>query len=151
MKLYKSLENELKILDKEEQLTMSAAMDALANAYAPYSSFKVGAALLLENGEIIQGSNQENVAYPSGTCAERSALFTYGSSGKKAKIKILAITALGKDGKRSETCSPCGGCRQVMVEYEKLQKKPYKVVFWFNGKLEVVHSSTNLLPFSFHF
>jgi cytidine deaminase len=147
----KSFETQLDGLGKDEQATLRSALQAVKNSYSPYSNYKVGASLLLENGDFIIGSNQENVAYPSGICAERSALFTYGSSGNTSKIAILAIVAFGKNGDHSETCSPCGACRQVMVEFEQIQKKPYKVIFCYNGKIEVVESSSSLLPFTFHF
>ncbi len=146
-----SFENQLNELGQEEQAAINAAMEAVKNSYSPYSNYKVGASLILENGDIILGSNQENMAYPSGTCAERSALFAYGSLGNKSKIKILAIIAIDQSGNQSETCSPCGACRQVMIEYEEIQKQPYKVIFCFEGKIEIVESSSSLLPFAFHF
>lgn len=142
---------ELQKLDLNEQKALQAAIEAIDMAYAPYSDYKVGAALLLENGEIIKGSNQENIAYPSGLCAERVALFAYGSSKRESCIQILAIAAKDKDGNHAESCSPCGACRQVMVEYERLQNKPYKVIFYYEGKIEVSESSKGLLPFPFHF
>ncbi|MCF6351568.1 MAG: cytidine deaminase [Cyclobacteriaceae bacterium] len=151
MKINKSFENQLDGLGKDEQAALRAALVATENSYAPYSNFKVGASLLLENGETILGSNQENVAYPSGLCAERTALFSYGSSGIKSPIKIMAIIAFDKDQKQSNTCSPCGACRQVMVEYEQLQKQPYKVVFYYNGTVKTIDSSAELLPYAFHF
>lgn len=151
MGISKSFENQLHELGKDQQDALNAALEAVKNSYSPYSNFKVGASLLLENGEMIIGSNQENVAYPSGLCAERSALFTYGSSNSKSPIKILAIVAFDKDKKQADTCSPCGSCRQVMVEYEQIQKQPYKVIFCFDGKIEIVESSLLLLPYAFHF
>ncbi|MCF6359866.1 MAG: cytidine deaminase [Cyclobacteriaceae bacterium] len=151
MKFTKSFENQVNKLGSEEQLVLKASLKAVSNSYSPYSHFKVGAALLLDNGELILGSNQENIAYPSGLCAERTALFSYGSSGIKSPIKMLAIIAFNKDKKQSDTCSPCGSCRQVMLEYEQLQKKPYKVIFSYNGKIEILDSSALLLPYAFHF
>jgi len=147
----KSFDTQLNELLDDEQRAIKGALEAAEFSYSPYSNFKVGSALLLENGEIIKGSNQENAAYPSGLCAERSALFAYGSAGRKSDIKILAIIAYDKDGNHSKTCSPCGACRQVMVEFEELQKTPYKVIFSYNSKIEVLKSSSTLLPFSFHF
>ena len=147
----KSFENQLDKLSKDEQKALRAALEAVKNSHSPYSNFKVGASLLLENGETIIGSNQENVAYPSGICAERSALFTYGSSSSKSPIEILAIVAFDKNNLQADTCSPCGSCRQVMVEYEKIQKQPYKVIFCFDGTIEIVDSSVSLLPYAFHF
>lgn len=145
------LKTELQKLNNEEQKALKAAIDAVEQAYSPYSRYKVGAALLLENGDIIKGSNQENAAYPSGLCAERSALFAYGSTQRDSKIKILAIAAKDKEGNYADSCSPCGACRQVMVEYEGLQKMPYKVIFYYEGKIEVAESCSSLLPFPFHF
>lgn len=151
MKIRKSFENQVDELEQDEQKVVKAALVAVKNSYAPYSNFKVGASLLLENGETVQGSNQENAAYPSGLCAERTALFSYGSSGIKSPIKVLAIVAFDKDNNQSDTCSPCGACRQVMMEYEQIQKMPYKVIFCYNGKLEVIDSASSLLPYAFHF
>lgn len=151
MRIKESFENQLDELDRDEQSALRAALEAVKNSYSPYSNFKVGASLLLESGETIIGSNQENVAYPSGICAERSALFTYGSSSSKSPIKILAIVAFDKNNNQANTCSPCGACRQVMVEYEQIQKQPYKVIFYFDGKIEIVESSVSLLPYAFHF
>lgn len=151
MELNKSLESQLKELGADEQIAIEAAVKAVDNSHSPYSNFKVGAALLLDNGELILGSNQENIAYPSGICAERAALFNYGSSGTISKIKALAIVAFNKEGEQSETCSPCGACRQVMIEYEELQKQPYKVIFSYNGEIKIAESSSYLLPFAFHF
>ena len=145
------LSTELQKLSLDEQKAINAAVKAADMAYAPYSHYRVGAALLLENGEIILGTNQENVAYPSGICAERSALFAYGSTQRDLKIKILAIAAKDAQGAPAESCSPCGACRQVMVEYERLQQQAYEVIFFYEGKIEVVKSSTSLLPFPFHF
>jgi len=148
---FKSFENQADELGIGEQKAIKAALKAVKSSYAPYSNFKVGASLLLENGETILGSNQENAAYPSGLCAERTALFTYGASGIKSPIKILAIVAFDKNDQQSLTCSPCGACRQVMTEFEQLQKQPYKVIFCYEGKIEVLDSSVALLPFAFHF
>lgn len=151
MEFNKSFETQLDKLSKEERNALKAALIAVKNSYSPYSNYKVGASLLLENGDTVLGSNQENIAYSSGLCAERAALFAYGSSGNKAKIKILAIVAFDQKGKHSETCSPCGACRQVMIEYEEIQNQPFKVIFCYNGKIEVMDSSASLLPYAFHF
>ncbi len=151
MEFTKSFETQVDKLGDKEQKTIMAALKAVENSYSPYSNFKVGASLLLENGEIISGSNQENAAYPSGLCAERTALFSYGSTSRKSPIAILAIIAFDKDKKQANTCSPCGSCRQVMVEYEHLQKTPYKVIFCYDDKIEILESATQLLPYAFHF
>ncbi len=151
MRFIKSFETQLDKLGNEEQVAVKAALAAVSNSYSPYSNYKVGASLLLENGDTVLGSNQENAAYPSGICAERTALFAYGSSGNKSKIKILAIVAFDQNENQAKTCSPCGACRQVMIEYEQIQNQPYKVVFCYNGKIEVLESSSSLLPYAFHF
>ncbi len=151
MEFKKNFENQLDKLNDDEQVAVKAALVAVKNSHSPYSNYKVGASLLLNNGETILGSNQENAAYPSGICAERSALFTYGSAGRKDKIKILAIVAFDEKGQQAETCSPCGACRQVMIEFEELQKQPYKAIFCYDGKIEVLDSSSALLPYAFHF
>ena len=105
-------------LSKEDRRLRDAAITAAERAYAPYSQFKVGAALLLEDTSVIEGNNQENMAYPSGLCAERVALFTAAASSPEKPVKAMAITAL-KDGKVQPTIAPCGGCRQVMIETEQ--------------------------------
>lgn len=140
----------LEELSKEEIRAVNAAMEAIANSYSPYSKFEVGAAVLLDNGNIITGSNQENMAYPSGTCAERAALFTYGSSGTTAKVSILAVIARNHGSSTLATGAPCGACRQVMLEYELKQNTPYSVIFFHENNYIVTSSSKSLLPFHFH-
>ncbi|TVR39584.1 MAG: cytidine deaminase [Cryomorphaceae bacterium] len=129
---------------------LDMADEASGRAYAPYSRFHVGAAVLLENGETITGSNQENGAYPSGLCAERVALFAAKARFPSVPIVALAIFADGKDMPVSHPVSPCGGCRQVMSEYELNQPGPYPVVFQ-GGKGEVYRtgSAAALLPLQF--
>ncbi len=151
MKFTKSFENQIDALNSDEQVAIRVALEAGENSYAPYSNFKVGVSLLLENGDTIKGSNQENIAYPSGLCAERTALFSYGASGIKSHIKVLAIVAFDKDQKQADTCSPCGACRQVMFEYEQVQKQPYKIIFCYEGRIKKINSSAELLPYAFHF
>ena len=137
-------------LDSTTAMLLEKASEASENAYSPYSGFKVGAALLLEDSTIIKGSNQENAAYPSGICAERNSLFTYGTTGAKSPIAKLAIVAK-KDGEKNLTgAGPCGACRQVMLEYETRQEKPYQVIFLnTEGKIVITPSADSLLPFSF--
>lgn len=137
-------------LSEDEKKAVEAALAAIKNSYSPYSKFEVGAALLLEDGTIVSGSNQENMAYPSGICAERSALFAYGSSGLTAKIKILAVFARHHGSDRLATGAPCGGCRQVMLEYEMKQNEPYDVIFYHDDAYIVSSSCKALLPFHFH-
>ncbi len=125
------------------------AKEALKTSYSPYSHFAVGAALLLKNGEIILGSNQENGAYPSGLCAERVALFYAGATYPNIPVKAMAIAA-EHDGKpTNEPVSPCGSCRQVMLETRNVGKEPFKLVMVGKKKIVVVDDVTHLLPFSF--
>jgi cytidine deaminase len=118
-----------------------------SQAYAPYSNFSVGAAVLLENGKEIYGTNQENRAFPSGLCAERVALFSAGANHPKQRILAIAIYAATED-----QISPCGSCRQVMLEYEEKQGKSIEI-FLMNGKGQVRYFDgiTNLLPLGFKF
>lgn len=139
----------LEELDEAQKKVIEAAVDAINTSYSPYSKFAVGAALLLDDGSIIKGSNQENMAYPSGTCAERAALFTYGSKGITSKILKLAVFARFHDSESLAFGAPCGGCRQVMLEYELKQKHPFEVIF-FHGDSYVISSSAQaLLPYHF--
>jgi cytidine deaminase len=129
---------------------MQQAIDVRLNAYAPYSRFHVGAALLLDNGKIVIGSNQENAAYPSGLCAERVAIFHAGAVYPDAKILKMAITAASEQRVVSEPIPPCGGCRQSIAEYELKQDEPIEI--WFMGETGPIYKSDslrNLLPMVF--
>ena len=135
----------------EDQITaLEAADKACETAYSPYSKFKVGAALLLNDGTLILGSNQENKAYPSGLCAERVALFSYGAQQKKQGIKILAISGGGDLLQADQFFTPCGGCRQVMAEYAEMQNTPFEIIMK-NGEDNylIFESIQHLLPFVF--
>jgi cytidine deaminase len=125
------------------------AIDALQTSYSPYSQFAVGAAVLLQNGEIVLGSNQENGAYPSGLCAERVALFYAGVAFPKVPVEAIAIVARHKGKTIPEPVAPCGGCRQVMMETQVIGKKPYKVIMIGENRLIVVDDVKFLLPFTF--
>ena len=141
-----------KLLDlvPEEQTLIKNAKDSFNNGYAPYSGFLVGASILLENGEIINGSNQENVAYPSGLCAERVALFYAGSKFPKIAIKTIAVSALSKSFKINDTVSPCGACRQVMAEYQQKQNSEIRILLHSsNDDILIANSVQDLLPFMF--
>jgi cytidine deaminase len=143
---YSSLD-ELSPVDKTLCLE---AVKALANSHSPYSGFRVGAAVLLESGKIVHGSNQENVAYPSGLCAERVALFTVGSSYPNDKIVSMAITAHTDHFKIMQPVTSCGACLQVMAEYEKKQSGPIEVLFYCqNGQVIKTDGVKSLLPFAF--
>ncbi|MDN3666067.1 cytidine deaminase [Algibacter miyuki] len=129
---------------------MDKAAEARDKAYAPYSKFHVGAALLLDNGEIISGSNQENASYPSGLCAERTAIYYAGSQYPDAQIVRMAITAGSKLKTTFEPIPPCGACRQAIAEYEIKQELPIEIYFMGEtGKVAKSNSLANLLPLGF--
>ena len=128
---------------------ISEAKSATQKAYAPYSGFHVGAAILLENGEIISGNNQENAAYPSGLCAERVAVFAANASYPDVKVEAIAIAGF-HDGEYTDTpCCPCGGCRQVLVEVENRFDQPIKIIMYGKKQVYEVESIKDLLPLSF--
>ena len=137
-------------ITKEEQNLIDKAKSSIKNAYAPYSGFLVGASLLLNNGEIVTGSNQENVAYPSGLCAERVALFYAGSRYPNINIKMIAITAKSKTFEITDIISPCGSCRQVMAEYQEKQGTDIKILLHTqDNEILILKRVEDLLPFMF--
>jgi len=137
-------------LSSEDKMLMDKAVEARKKAYAPYSKFKVGAALLLENNQIVLGNNQENAAYPSGMCAERVAIWKAGSEFPGIKILKLVISASSSITKVERPVGPCGACRQSLSEYEIKQKQPFEVLFMGEvGEIVKTASLLSLLPFSF--
>lgn len=141
---YENLNNELPLHSK---LLLEKAEQNLKNAYAPYSKFKVSSAILLKNGEIVVGTNQENAAYPSGICAERVAIFYAGANFPNEIIEEIAIVTATSN---PTPFSPCGACRQVLLEYENKQTQPIKVVMKSgNSKIWCFNSINDLLPFAF--
>lgn len=137
-------------LGTEVQSLMEKAIEIRKTAYAPYSKFRVGAAILLDNGKIVLGSNQENAAYPSGLCAERVAIFQAGSLYPESKILKMAISATSDEKPVLEPIPPCGSCRQSIAEYEIRQETPIEIFFM--GESGIVYQSDslrNLLPFMF--
>lgn len=144
---YENLEQ----LPKKQALLIKRAVEAAKNAYAPYSAYKVGAAVLLKNGEIITGNNQENAAYPSGLCAERVALFYAGSQYPGVAVDMLAITAIQEGSIQEEPVSPCGGCRQVMVETENQGLSPMRILLYGSKRIQVLNRASDLLPLPFTF
>jgi len=140
----------IKELTEEEQKLIDSAKSACNNAYAPYSQFNVGAALLLDDGSIVIGSNQENAAYPSGLCAERVAIFSVMNNNPTAKIKKIAVTARKATSNGFIPAAPCGGCRQVMLEQEQKQNENIEVLFSHEDKWVRTSSIKQLLPFSFN-
>ncbi|AQS95130.1 cytidine deaminase [Polaribacter sp. BM10] len=142
--------NDIEELSKDDKFLMNMAIDARKKAYAPYSKFNVGAALLLENGEIVLGNNQENAAYPSGMCAERVAIWAAGATYPGVKIIKLAISASSTITKVDKPVGPCGACRQSLSEYEIKQKQAFPLLFMGEvGEIVKTESLLSLLPFSF--
>ena len=137
-------------LPNDVQDLMEQAVAIRKNAYAPYSKFRVGVALVLDNGKIVVGSNQENAAYPSGLCAERVAIFYAGSMYPDAKVLKMAITAASDTNQTTAPIPPCGSCRQSIAEYEIRQETPIEI--YFMGEIGTIYKSEslkNLLPFMF--
>ncbi|WP_397363520.1 cytidine deaminase [Olleya sp. R77988] len=142
--------DDLKELPEDVQNLMNKASVARDKAYAPYSKFLVGAAILLDNGEIITGSNQENASYPSGLCAERTAIYYAGAKYPKAKHLKMAIIAGSQTNPTTTPIPPCGACRQAISEYEVKQDAPIELYFMGEtGKVVRSNSLANLLPFIF--
>lgn len=143
--------NSIDELKPEEQELIKSAELACTKSYSPYSQFEVGAAILLKNGKIIQGANQENAAYPSGLCAERTALFYIGANFGNEPILQIAVTARRKGNTKFIPATPCGSCRQVMIEFEMKQHRPIEVIMKIDtNKWIKTKNVRQLLPFSFN-
>lgn len=146
----------LEELNELDRKLVEAAKEATRRAYAPFSGYKVGAAILMDNSKIVEGSNQENAAYPSGTCAERTAAFYASSANPGMAFKKLAIAAWmdpGQDkdweeGFQNQPVSPCGGCRQALLEYEHLYGD-IEVILYGRNKTYILPSIKSLLPLAF--
>ena len=137
-------------LPDEVQNLMGKAIEARKNAYAPYSKFQVGAAILLSNGKIVIGNNQENASYPSGLCAERVAIYQAGAQYPNTAIHMLAISATSLNTIVKEPIPPCGACRQTIAEYEFKQENPIAIYFMgAEGKVMRASSLASLLPLAF--
>ena len=136
-------------LSADEQRLVQLAIKATNNSYAPYSHFCVGAGIRLENGMEIMGANQENAAFPSGLCAERTAIFGAQAQYPDQHIEAIAIAARNADGLMAKPVSPCGSCRQVMLEIEDRYKKPMKVYLYGTEGVYVIQSAKELLPLCF--
>ena len=136
-------------LSAEDKALVEAAIDAVSMSYAPYSHFNVGAAVRLEDGEIVKGANQENAAYPSGTCAERTALFYAGASHADKAMVSIAIAG-GLNGVLCEApVTPCGACRQVMSQYQTKSGVPMSVLLVGSSKVWKFDKVDDLLPLMF--
>lgn len=134
------------------QLLWNEALEARKSSYSPYSNFTVGCAIELDNGTFIKGTNQENAAFPAGLCAERTAMYRAGIEAKNNKFVRMAITASKAGEEALQSAPPCGGCRQVMVEFEKRHQQKFEILFTdASGNFIVMDSANDLFPFSFVF
>lgn len=137
-------------LPDTERRLLEKARQAAEKAYAPYSDFLVGAAVLTSEGQIVTGNNQENAAYPSGLCAERTALFAAGAAAPDLQIRMLAVSARRRGQTAYTAANPCGACRQVIAEYEDRQQSPIRIIMeGFNGEIQIADGIDILLPFRF--
>lgn len=137
-------------LEASDRRLVDMAREATHRSYAPYSRFRVGAAILLDNGETITGANQENVAYPSGTCAERTACYYAHATYPEAKFVTIAVAARDTDGKEvAQPIAPCGACRQALLEYETLAGHDVRVILTGAKEMFILPSVKSLLPFAF--
>lgn len=145
-----TLFDDISELPKNVQSLMNIAIETRRKAYAPYSKFRVGAAVLLDSGEIVVGSNQENAAYPSGLCAERVAIFHAGAVYPDSKMVTIAISAASDVTPTLSPIPPCGACRQSIAEYESKQEQPIEIYFMGeSGEIYKSDSLKNLLPLLF--
>lgn len=137
-------------LSETEQALINNAIEATYHSYSPYSHFHVGAAVLLENGKNIIGCNQENISYPAGICAERTAIFAAGAQYPDTPIDMLAIAARSADGMlQEEPINPCGICRQVMIETETRFQKPIRILLYGTKYIYIINGIKTLMPLSF--
>lgn len=137
-------------LTERQRRLVDLAREATDRSYAPYSKFRVGAAIELSNGEIVTGSNQENAAYPSGTCAERTAAFYAHAAYPDAKFKAIAIAAIATDGHEiADPVAPCGACRQALLEYETLAGENVEVILVGSNAIYILPSVRSTLPLAF--
>lgn len=137
-------------LTVDERKLLDVAIEATRRSYAPYSRFSVGAAVMLENGATIIGCNQENAAYPSGLCAERTALFAAGAQYPDVPVRMLAIAARGTDGELVDTpVGPCGACRQVIIESETRSSGKIRILLHGRKHVFVIDGISQLMPLSF--
>ncbi|MEE9363174.1 MAG: cytidine deaminase [Cellulophaga sp.] len=143
---YESIEE----LSPQDLQLMHKAIVAREKAYAPYSNFNVGAAVLLKNGEVVTGANQENAAFPAGLCAERVAVFYAGAKYPEVEILTIAITAASKINTTEKPAAPCGNCRQSILEYEQKQRTPIKLLLMGEkGEVLQCNSIADILPLGF--
>jgi cytidine deaminase len=137
-------------LSVEDQALLTAAAQAAVNSYSPYSGFKVGAAVRLSNGQVISGSNQENIAYPSGLCAESICMFAAGAEYPDQAVVALAVTTLSGPEDSEDLLTPCGVCRQVIAEYRNRHDHPVRILMrGRSGPVVAMHDIHGLLPLMF--
>ena len=141
--------NSLEELTGNDAFLVAKAREATNNAWAPYSGFQVGAAVLLDNGEVVIGNNQENAAYPSGLCAERVALFAANAAYPESAVEAIAISARNKNGLVREAVKPCGSCRQAILETENRFEQPIRLILDGADNINIVEGISQLLPLSF--
>ena len=136
-------------LSEDDKQLVERAIDATASSYSPYSHFAVGAALRLSDGTIVIGSNQENAAFPSGLCAERTAIFAAGATHPNKAVTALAIAARNEAGLTAEPVSPCGACRQVILEVEQRYNCAVRILLYGTNGVYIINSIRDLLPLCF--
>lgn len=136
-------------LAEEDRQLVEMAVEATNNAYAKYSNFRVGAAVRLENGLLMKGANQENAAFPVTLCAERTAIFAAQANYPEQPITAIAIAAKNENGLLSEPITPCGSCRQVMLEIEDRYKRPLRILLYGQNGVYIVDTVKDLMPLSF--
>lgn len=142
--------NDISELQEEDAWLLTEARTVTEQAYAPYSNFHVGAVAILENGEVVAGTNQENAAYPVGICAERVLLGSVAMLHPKIAVKSVAISYNSKDVKSDHPISPCGMCRQALLEYENRTSKSIRLILsGQEGKVFIIKTASYLLPFAF--
>ncbi|MEO6611346.1 MAG: cytidine deaminase [Chitinophagaceae bacterium] len=142
--------NDINELEEKDAWLLTEARTVTEHAYAPYSNFHVGAVAILENGEVVAGTNQENASYPVGICAERVLLGSVATLHPKVPIKTIAISYNSKETKSDHPISPCGMCRQSLLEYETRTKNPIRLILsGQEGKVFIIKTASFLLPFAF--
>jgi cytidine deaminase len=142
--------NDISELSEDDAWLLTEAREVTEQAYAPYSNFHVGAVAILENGEVVAGTNQENASYPVGICAERVLLGSVATIHPDVPIKTIAISYNSEEVKSDHPISPCGMCRQALLEYETRTKKPIRLIMsGQEGKVYIIKTASFLLPFAF--
>jgi cytidine deaminase len=136
-------------MDPVDQKLIAEALDAQKGSYSPFSHFQVGAALLLADGTIVKGANQENVAYPSGLCAERTAMFAAGANYPDTPMVTLAIAGSDHGVLCESPASPCGSCRQVMAQYQRKFGRPIQIILVGSKRIRKFQKVDDILPFIF--